>query len=189
MKGSHPLNKSVEFHNIYKAHWKALYVYAFNILRDKETSEDVIQEIFVDLWSRMEITEVSDYKAYLYQAVRFQCAKIFKKGNVFSHFHEEQLEMALALVAEESEPENYKEDLAAYIFEKANKVLPAQCYHVFELRFNQHLTTKEIANQLRISVSTVENHINKALKILKQEDMYEVRLLALIMLFTDLIVI
>ncbi|GLB52021.1 DNA-directed RNA polymerase sigma-70 factor [Neptunitalea chrysea] len=189
MSGSLHINKNIEFQKIYREHWKSLYIYAYNILRDKETAEDVIQEIFVDLWTRLETTEIENPKAYLLQAIRYQCAKIFKKKEFLNGFHIEQLENAISLVTDESESENFKEQLASYVFEKATQVLPEQCYNVFDLRFNKQLSIKEIASQLQISSSTVENHINKAFKLLKSEDLYQAKLIAYIILSSTFCVV
>lgn len=184
MGGSLHINKAVEFQKIYTEHWKALYAYAYNVLKDKEAAEDIIQEIFVDLWSRLNETEIENPKSYLFQAVRNQCAKIFGKGSLFGPFQAEQLEIAIGMVAEESEAPHQKEELADYLFQRATEVLSGQCYNVFELRFNQHLTIKEIAGKLQISASTVENHINKALKTLRKEELYELKLLVFLIIST-----
>lgn len=189
MRDSLHINKTVEFQKIYKEYWRSMYAYAFNILRDKQVAEDIIQEIFVDVWGRLDEAEIENMKSYLFQAVRYQCAKVFKTGNLLGAFQTEQLEMAVELIAEESESPHFKEELAEQILQKATEVLSGQCYNVFELRFNQHLTIKEIAHKLEISGSTVENHINKALKILRKEELYEIRLVAFLIVSTLSIVV
>ena len=53
--------------------------------------------------------------------------------------------------------------------DKALATLPPQCRRVFEMSRMDQLSYTEIANQLNISTNTVENHVSKALKILRVE--------------------
>ena len=49
------------------------------------------------------------------------------------------------------------------------KALPEQCRLVFQLSRFEELKYQEIADQLKISVKTVENHMGKALKIMRDQ--------------------
>lgn len=61
------------FDEIYERYWSKLYAYAYNRLRDKETCEEIIQEVFVSLWANRKTTKIeSSVSGYLYQAVKFQ---------------------------------------------------------------------------------------------------------------------
>ncbi|CAD0007165.1 RNA polymerase sigma factor [Flavobacterium salmonis] len=173
------LNKKTVFNKIYHQNWKALYAFAFNILRDKVSAEDIIQEIFIDFWVRMNDTEIQNYTAYLFQAVRNQCAKNLRNKKLTA-FELEVLEESLQLIEEQEFAEFPKERLAEHVREKAHEILPPKCLDIFNLRFYENMSIKEIAEYKKISVSTVENQINKALKMLKTENDYYIKLLAIL---------
>jgi RNA polymerase sigma-70 factor (family 1) len=173
------LNKKPVFNKVYKQNWKALYAFAFNILRDKESAEDIIQEIFIDFWIRMNDTEIQNYTAYLFQAVRNQCAKSLKNKKLTA-FELEVLEESLQLIEEQEFAEFPKEQLAEQVKQKADEILPPKCLDIFTLRFYENMSIKDIAELKNISVSTVENQINKALKMLKTENDYYIKLLAIL---------
>lgn len=163
------LNKKSVFSNIYNENWKALYAFTFKIVRDKESAEDILQEIFTDFWVRMDTTEISSYKAYLYQAVRNQCAKRFSNKKLTT-VEIELLEQSILLAEEDEVQELPKEQLVAEVYEKAQNILPPKCLEIFKLRFNDQMSIGDIAAHKEISTSTVENQINKALKLLRQEN-------------------
>ncbi|MFP5438776.1 MAG: sigma-70 family RNA polymerase sigma factor [Bacteroidia bacterium] len=163
------LNKKSVFNAIYNENWRQLYAFAFNIIRDKEASEDILQEIFTDFWVRMDDTEINSYKAYLYQAIRNQCAKKLKNKKLTT-IELELLEQSLLLAEEDEQAEFPKEQLVAEVYEKAQNILPLKCLEIFRLRFYDNMTINEIAVSKNISTSTVENQINKALKLLREEN-------------------
>lgn len=163
------LNKKSVFNSVYNENWKPLYLFALNITKDKEAVEDILQEIFTDFWERMETTEISSFKAYLYQAVRNQCAKRLANKKL-TPVEIELLEQSL-LLAEEEDSEIPKEQIVAEVYEKAQTILPPKCLEIFILRFNDQMSIGEIAALKEISTSTVENQINKALKLLRQENL------------------
>lgn len=173
------LNKKSVFNTIYSENWRLLYAFAFNIIRDKEGAEDILQEIFIDFWVRMDNTEINSYKAYLFQAVRNQCAKKLKNKKLTT-LELEVLEQSWLLVEDEEPVDFPKEQLVAEVYEKAQKILPKKCLEIFRLRFYDNMSINDIATTKNISTSTVENQINKALKLLKQENINYLQILALL---------
>jgi RNA polymerase sigma-70 factor (family 1) len=173
------INKKLVFNKVYEHNWKALYVFAFNILRDKQAAEDIIQEIFIDFWLRMSETDIQNFTAYLFQAVRNQCAKKLKSKKLTA-FELEIFEEALQLIEEEQTIELSKEFLMEEVKQKAHEILPKKCLDIFTLRFYDNMTIKEIAEHKGLSISTVENQINKALKLLKTGNNYYIKLLGIL---------
>lgn len=57
---------------IYKRYWQPLFITSFNILKDRQACEDIIQEIFIRLWDKREIIEITfSLKAYVYASLRY----------------------------------------------------------------------------------------------------------------------
>ena len=153
------------FYDLYSRYWDKLFALAARILNDDESAKDCIQEVFTSLWNRKakDSSPIHNVKAYLFKATRFQIAKQLRNAQVSI----ENLETLESLKSE-----NNTEDLMDYqdleqtLLSKLEKVPPAS-RRVFEMSRFEQLSNAEIAQKLQISISTVENHINKALKILK----------------------
>lgn len=166
--------KEQQFNAVFSDHWHELYAYAINILRDQNKAEDIVQEVYMDLWSRG-MDPVDNYRAYLYQAVKFQCAKSLKKRK-FEPVHLGKL--SEVLIAHETDDSS---EMTKQLFSEINKTvttgLPERCQEIFKLRFYENMSYREISAHLNIAVSTVDNQINKALKILKSNTTYPFELL------------
>ncbi|MHA7060145.1 RNA polymerase sigma factor [Aquimarina sp. M1] len=170
----------IEFEMLFNEHWHKLYAFAYNILKEKEAAEDCIQNVFVDYWKRHKKTEVLNAKAYLYQSVKYQCARSLTKQKRFNYsFDLGKLITEQDFFIEEkvrSENEALKE-----LYHQIS-LLPEKCQQVFRFSKFDKKSNKEIASELGISVSTVENHMNKALKLLRNslpEHLYVILLLLL----------
>ena len=153
------------FKMLFDGYWSRLYTIANNALDHSEDAQDVVQEIFIDLWNRRKSLEIDSLGSYLYACVRFGIAKKLKK--TINHRHEELFET----IADKADLESHLElqDLVAYVEGKIDQ-LPDRCREIFKLSRFEQLSNKEIAKKLNLSTSTIENHINKALKVLKQDN-------------------
>jgi RNA polymerase sigma-70 factor (ECF subfamily) len=157
--------KEAKFKALYEQHRHLLFSYVYNIISDRARAEDITQDIFINVWDRFHDLDIKEPRAYLMQAARFQCAKYFRQ-NKFTHV---QLDTVVDIINrhELDLSREETEELIQQIAAKADSLLPEKCKQVFELRFYHQLTNKEIAEKLGLSVSTVENQVNKALKLLR----------------------
>lgn len=151
---------------IYNTYWKLLYASAFNILKNKELSEDVVQNIFISLWNNRKQLEIKvSLKSYLYASTRYHVFAVIRKNKSISQI--ELLDDVDNRIKKTS-PETklmFKE-----LVEQINSVidsLPDKCRKVYKLSREEQLSHKEISQKLNISTKTVENHITKALKTLR----------------------
>lgn len=150
------------FAHFYDKHWESLFKSAFKVLNDEETSKDIVQDVFLNIWEKPDLTRIQNVAAYLHQAVRFKVLMTLRKGKI-SDKHIKTLNELVANTTEEQL--NYK-DLNDNI-EKSLNSLPEKCQKVFRLSRMEHLSNHEIANRLGISIRTVETHISNALKHLR----------------------
>ncbi|WP_375582608.1 RNA polymerase sigma-70 factor [Cyclobacterium xiamenense] len=152
------------FEVIYKRYFPAVFRYVFKIAQDKQTAEDLVQNIFVGLWRNPRKSSIENLQAYLFGAARNQLAKHFRALK-FSPLQLKFIEKWEATNA----TEEYLEELdTRRMLEEAINQLPNKCKSVFMLSRYGFLSNKEIAAKLGISVFTVENHIKKALCFLRQ---------------------
>lgn len=149
---------------IYKKYWQMLFTSAYNILKDRQLCEDIIQEIFIKLWNNREKVQVEiSLKGYLYACTRYEVYRQVKAGLSRKDLYDDLLLHLYKPAIDESI--EYKE-LIATITAVVDE-LPEKCREVFKLSRDEQLSHKEIASRLSISPKTVENHITKALRHLR----------------------
>lgn len=152
------------FEKIYNKYWSKIYISAYNLLRDRQTCEDLVQEVLVNLWVRRENLEVKNLNAFLYTAIRYKVFKVIRSGKV----REDLFNEIETLIIPDNDTENSiaENDFNRFL-EDCIATLPPKCREIFILSRKEQLSTKEIAERLGISAKTVENQITIALRKLR----------------------
>jgi RNA polymerase sigma-70 factor (ECF subfamily) len=149
---------------IYRRYWASLFKAAFNILKDRQACEDIIQELFIKLWDCRTEVEISiSLKAYLYASVRYGVYRQIRTGSVRSEIFDD-------LIDRLHTPATHNSIEHKELLMQINQIidtLPEKCREVYKLSREECLSHKEIALQLNISTKTVENHLTKALRELR----------------------
>lgn len=154
------------FEQVFKTHFKSLHAYAFTILKDEAEAEEMVQQVFFKLWDRSASLSFSgSLTAYLYRAVHNESLNYLKHQKVKARH---QLHVAYSMKQEQQAQKGntMSRELEARFREALNE-LPEQCRTVFQLSRFEDMKYREIADKLDISVKTVENHMGKALKLLR----------------------
>ena len=158
------LEDKASFEQIYKKYWSKLYIYAFNVLKEREICEDIVQEIFVDLWTKRHNVQITDLNSYLYQSVRFQIFNHFRKSK-----YKKQLLMKFDLFVEQYAIEELYEEKE--LQDEINHIiskLPEQRRRIYQMSRRDGLSNKEISENLNISLQTVRNQISTSLKFIRK---------------------
>ncbi|MRG48037.1 RNA polymerase sigma-70 factor [Chitinophaga sp. SYP-B3965] len=150
------------FNAIYKRYSAKLYHAAYNLLRNKEVCEDLVQELFVDLWSKRNTLEIQEVRPYLYRSAVNRALMVLRAGKITL-----DLEAVEMLISEHATDDLVIDKDMRKSIELEIAALPEKCREVFILSRKEQLSHKEIASQLNISVKTVENHLTRALKSLR----------------------
>lgn len=156
------------FEMLFKTYYRPLCAYAFSFLQDKDEAEEIVQSTFITFWDRRHSIEIeSSLKAYLYRMVRNGCL------NALRHTKVKQLHATEQIHSAEVSYESVSQSVVAGELDEriqaALQALPEQCRLVFQLSRFEDLKYQEIASQLNISVKTVENHMGKALRIMRTQ--------------------
>ncbi|MGZ3871635.1 MAG: RNA polymerase sigma factor [Mucilaginibacter sp.] len=149
---------------LYRNYWKTLYISAFKVLKDKEACEDIIQELFINVWNkRQEINIRTSLQQYFLACVRYEVLRKVRESKKYEPIVDELIETASDLSLYESlEYKELQNRLSVAI-----DMLPTKCREVYQLSRNEYLSHKEISNRLSISTKTVRNHMTKALHHLR----------------------
>jgi RNA polymerase sigma-70 factor (family 1) len=148
------------FAEVYARYWNGLYHTAFGILRQEDIAQDIVQEVFIDLWNRRQAAGIKALKPYLHQAARFQVLKAIRAGKVDQSFYERVARITVRI--SDTDPVQFKE--LQEIINGLLESLPDNCREVFRLSREEHMTYAEIALRLDISVKTVEKRMSLALR-------------------------
>ena len=167
------------FEEIYRRYTAKMLSYALNILKDKVVCEDIIQNIFIDFWSKRKEHTIQNLEGYLFRAVKFQVFKHFRDKKFST---EDLTRLNLIEVAVNASKTLEYTELETAIHNSVLK-LPPRCKQVFELSRYEHKTHKEIADTLGISVQAVKNQVTKALSFIKEHLKNDEHILFFLLLF------
>jgi RNA polymerase sigma factor (sigma-70 family) len=148
----------VAFEKIYKQYWIELYEAAYKRLPDKELCQDIIQNIFTDLWLRRTEVEIENPIAYLHTAVRFQVLKQVARSPKKNFVSDTFVELISPLESDSGLLEKEVKTLIALYID----ALPRKRKNIFMMHYYEGLSTANIAVRLNVSRKTVQNQLTTA---------------------------
>lgn len=162
------IDNEAAFEEVFKKHFRELHAYAFSLLGDWVVAEEIVQEMFLKLWEKGDVLQIrTSVKSYLYKSVYHSSLNYIRNQKV-----EQKYQTATAYSRTDhvnvTAQKLVMNELERHL-QKALGKLPEKCRAIFHLSRFEELKYQEIANQLNISVKTVETHMGKALKILRKE--------------------
>lgn len=153
---------------VFRQHYAPLCRYARQFLPDPDEAEEEVQAMFLTLWEKRDgLFITTSLKSYLFRAVHNRCLNRIKHFAIRDEHRQHTLYAGEATV--ESPVNTLLGDELTDRLQVAIQKLPEQCRLAFTLSRFEELKYQEIADQLGISVKTVENQIGKALRILRSE--------------------
>lgn len=150
------------FEILYHKYSSKLYYAAYNLFRDQDVCEDLVQELFIDLWTKRHQLAVTSLEGYL---------KVAIKNRVLMYLRTQKATLDIAVI--ETLAEKYSADSQllqhdiSRVLDDSVEKLPEKCRQIFTLSRKEYLSNKEIASRLNISIKTVENQITIALRYLR----------------------
>lgn len=155
------------FRALFLAYYENLCRYAYRYVGSLETAEDLVQDVFFDLWKRRATWYPKhSSRAFLYGAVRYQTLNYKRRVRARHRVSGPEPESELLSLDDPEEALQYQElnrDVA-----RAIDALSPRCRHVFMLSREHELTYAEIAAVAGISLKTVETHMGRALQHLRE---------------------
>ncbi len=154
------------FKEIYDRYNKLLYLFAYNKLGDEDEALDVVHDVFEwFLKHRQNFSLKTSLSSYLYKSVLNKIFDIFRHQATIKKYIE-QGDHFIEVDSNETDFLIREKDIAAMI-QKEIDAMPERMREVYLLKFKQFLSAKDIADQLDISENTVNTHLKRALKQMK----------------------
>ena len=166
------------FEVVFLRYYSSLCSYALSILGNKDTAEEIVQDLFVRLWENRHNVEITNsLKAYLYRTAHNQCINQLESWKIRNQYSKKQIqayEKNLVEITPFAEDYPIANLIAQELEDKIQKsidALPDQCRQVFLLIRIQKKTYQEVAAKLGISLNTVKTQMQRA--VFKLRDMLQ----------------
>ena len=156
--------------SIYYHFRDSLFQNANRVLQDHEASEEIVQDVFFELWDkRMRLEIRFSLNAYLYGMTRYMVFRHIRNEKSRIRVYEDlanqyPFDKYLCLTPESFLIEKQMNEQVTALLNE----LPPRCREVYRLSRHDQLSHKEISIRLQISPKTVENQITKALKVFRR---------------------
>lgn len=159
------------FRQLFEQYWELLYQIAAKKTGDPQSAEDMVQDLFIELWRKKEPVQLtSSLRTYLISCIYLKIFNYFRqKGFREKHYAEfaryANQHMQAGLNSEIFETEYGK---LQEIIDQAVALMPPQMQAVFSLKHYEDETVASIAEQLNISTETVKSHLKLAMSRLRK---------------------
>lgn len=155
-------SKGLSFEEIYREYWSEIYLFAYNMLRDRDLAKDIVQEVFIPLINKEKRQKVQHFRAFLIQSVKFQIYTLVRSERVRLKAFE-QLKLS---EYDNSTDELLRERELSKQIELSVGSLPDKCRTIFKFKQEGH-NAKAIAALTGNSQRTVEHQLYIASKKLR----------------------
>lgn len=159
-------NDATAFSVLFERYWKRLFYAAYNYTKNQELSEEVVHDVFLNVWTRRQELEIQNFENFLTRAVRYQiynhqrAAKLTVVHTDFAAFEDSRS------VVNQGDEKIQEQELKTELYHHLSQ-LPKRCQTIFQMSKLDHLSNQEIADELGISKRSVENQLALALKHLR----------------------
>ncbi|WKN41491.1 RNA polymerase sigma-70 factor [Tunicatimonas pelagia] len=150
----------------FRVYYGPLCQTVYKMVRSSAVAEDIVQDVFLKVWNnRTQLDEQKSVKAYLYRAAINTTLNYLEKTKPQTTLGDEyENQVGINTIDESVAYQETEQRIRAAI-----DTLPPKCKVVFTLSRFEEQSYAEIAQTLSISVKSVEKHMGKALKILREQ--------------------
>jgi len=154
------------FETLFRSYYEPLCRYAYQFVGGMETAEEIVQDLFYVLWKEKENLQIfTSVNGYLYRSVKNKSLQYLEQEKVRDAYRKMHIENADIETSTPQEELEYKE-LEQQI-EKTLCLLPERRQKIFRMNRMEGKKYNEIAQELDISIKTVEAEISKVLRELR----------------------
>ena len=161
------------FEALFRFYYPRMRRYAIHFIQDEEEANDLIQDVFMQLWSkREELKEEKNIIAFMFTLLKNKCLNSLKKKVVENKYIQKQAHLSSEKLYELSITQNTEfkslESQLNIEIESLITQMPEKCGMVFRLKWIEGKKIKEIAALLDISTTMVDKHLAKGMGIARK---------------------
>ena len=153
------------FEKIYLFYSPKIIGFAIKKLRSKEIAEEIVQDVFIKLWTKRDLLQINNLEKYLYTTVKNAILDYYgalKVENKYLQFKKNTVSSNI----------NFTEQAVIHheltkALEESMLQLPEKSRKVFKMSRIENRSVKEIAVKMKLSEKSVEYHLTKSIKILR----------------------
>lgn len=154
------------FNMIYEQYWSLLINESYKRLHNMALCEEVVQDVFIDLWQQRAVRDIQNLEAYLRTCMKFKVFEVYRKNRKTKSMLEENL--SLMQQHEISEYDQYAQKDLKSLIEDWISHLPQKRKEIFKMRYLDELSTKEISEMTQSSQNTIQNHLGISISKLRK---------------------
>ena len=153
------------FNLLYERHWDVVFNTVYKLSGDKDFAKDITQEVFMSIWERKEDLAILNIQAYLKVSARNQFLNRIKREKKYCSIPD--------LIINTEKSDHFSDhkillDELKDAYETVISKLTSSQQVIYKMRYNESLTTKEIAKELNVSQKTIQNQLARSLLRLKK---------------------
>lgn len=154
-----------DFERVFREYHSRLYFFALNFLEDNEIAQDIVSEVFAATWTSRENISCEKLVGYLYSGVRNRCINEIKKSG-----RNVALDDAYSILSEipsdNGEYWKLREERICMIEHEIEK-LPERTRLILRECYYNHLTYREVADEIGISTEGIKKQLIRAMAHLR----------------------
>ncbi|WP_304064268.1 RNA polymerase sigma factor [Pedobacter glucosidilyticus] len=156
---------NLAFDTLYDKYWEQMYNAAYKRLKDADYAKDITQDIFLQLWLRRKELSIDNLVSYLHTSVRNNVFKWMEKEQRYTPIPEVLIQLGIA--KDQTDAEILRKEFLLKYERLINSLTPSQ-QEIFRMKYQEDLTTQQIADKLQISRKTVQNQLGKSMAQLRE---------------------
>lgn len=150
-------SKEQLFQQVYKQYYTSLFYKALDWTLDEEIAKDLVEELFVDLWQRIDDIRMNEVAGWLHTSIRNRAINHLRHVQVERRYEEEYIAVTTEIMDDDEGV--HEQQLQA--IESVINQQPPQRRFIFDQCCLQGKTYKEVSEIIGIEVSTVHKHVSK----------------------------
>lgn len=163
------MERNQEIESLFRLHYRPLCLFALHLINNVSSAEDIVMDCYLKLWAKWKEEEIKNPKNYLYIAVRNACYDHNKATSNHTDISIENDTKAIdGILSEELSHAEEQVNIEANVWTAIDS-LPPKCREIFLMSKRDGMSYSEIAQELQLSIKTVEAQITKAYKRLREK--------------------
>ncbi|MGY3053793.1 RNA polymerase sigma-70 factor (family 1) [Pedobacter sp. UYEF25] len=183
------LKDSAVFDKLYRDQYKKLFLLSFGYTRNQQISEEVVHDVFIKIWNHSSTLTINQsLNGYLVKAtINTSLNAIKKTKRLNEQIDDYNTEHFIGAISEVVNERAEAAEMRMLLLEESIEKLPEQCRKILLMSKFQKLKQQQIADELKISIKTVKNHLTYAYKKLKERVGIEVLMIGVIFFYIGLL--